>query len=319
MRRESLPEKPDVTASQEVRSLVVLAPRVDPVLESPEDAAPPPSPTKIRRSNSWLSHSTAGLDKVGSDESLGRRQTSKITLNAPRDIRNVLLNTTKIHDGDLLFVHAPSDGSPFELAVEKTGAATFRWLREHGTTPDHEDAVAHVAMIVADSASVVEAVPGEGVRMQTLVDFFEEHEAPGTVIFHGQVRATVAQAREAVKHAVAKVGRPYSDCFRPWTDEDCFYCSSLIDYAYGKATGNANFFVAHEYKFVFEPREFWEKYYSDRRKEMPTCAGTNPTLLLHSAAVRYAEIHFATKEPTPPLLMTGLGSVSSFSSFLGYM
>ncbi|CAE7230182.1 unnamed protein product, partial [Symbiodinium sp. KB8] len=101
--------------------------------------------------------------------------------------------------------------------------------------------------------------------------------------------ADEATRQHAAAWALAKVGDPYAQDFQPPTlGRESYYCSSLVDYAYRFAFGRHLVFTDVEFPLQWEPYDFWEKYYRSLNKTIPHFNGSNPTLLLQSAAVTYS-------------------------------
>jgi len=90
--------------------------------------------------------------------------------------------------------------------------------------------------------------------------------------------------------ALGEVGTPYAQEFESPPAE--FYCSSLVDWAFRQAAEGVDVFVPPPLHFtlLFEPRVFWQTYYARRNLTLPVnVSGSNPTLLLQSSAVTFAE------------------------------
>jgi len=199
-----------------------------------------------------------------------------------------------VQSGDLLFVHEPLSGG-LGAAIETTGRATTAWLREHGAPATTDETASHVGLAwrrpVDRSLFVVEALE-PAVRLTPADDFFAQ---PGAVFYVGSLvddRMRAAQ-RAAAEVALAQVGKPYADAFQP--PPAAFYCSSLVEYAFDHALGGSPHpFNTEPFALIFEPREFWQDYYRKMNRTLPgNITGSNPTLLLHSPAVR-----FAVRRPT---------------------
>lgn len=196
-----------------------------------------------------------------------------------------------VQTGDLLFVHEPLSGG-LGAAIEATGRATTAWLRAHGAPATTDETASHVGLAwrrPADgSLFVVEALE-PAVRLTAAADFFAQ---PGAVFYLGSLdddRMRAAQ-KAAADVALAQVGKPYASAFQP--TPAAFYCSSLVEYAFDLALGGAPHpFTAEPFALIFEPREFWQEYYKRMNRTLPIgVTGSNPTLLLHSPAVRF-EVH----------------------------
>jgi hypothetical protein len=193
-----------------------------------------------------------------------------------------------LQSGDLLFVHEPLSGG-LGAAIEATGRATVAWLREHGAPATTDETASHVGLAWRrpgdGSLFVVEALE-PAVRLTPADAFFAQ---PGAVYYVGSLdddRMRAAQ-KTAAEVAVAQVGKPYADEFQP--PPAAFYCSSLVEYAFEHALGGVPHpFNAESFALIFEPRQFWQDYYQKMNRTLPVDAtGSNPTLLLHSPAVRF--------------------------------
>mmetsp|Transcript_11258 Transcript_11258/g.30642 ORF Transcript_11258/g.30642 Transcript_11258/m.30642 type:complete len:262 (-) Transcript_11258:133-918(-) len=201
--------------------------------------------------------------------------------------------------GDLLFVSEPLNLKlPLDKAIQSVGYKTIDWLVQRGREVASKDTAEHVAMVVSDSTghatSVVEAVRIAGTRTLPLDAFFKEF-MPGTKFFHGAMQdITRDQARSAVAFAMRRAGAPYADdfappdpmCTTPWTQN--YYCSSLIDYAYRDALNEELVFTKEPFPLIWDPPEFWDKFYKKLGMERCTGVGSNPTLLMHSPRVEYS-------------------------------
>ena len=103
-----------------------------------------------------------------------------------------------------------------------------------------------------------------------------------------RMRALGAAATQA---ASAQAGTPYASDFEPPPAK--FYCSSLVEWAFGVAAGEKSVFLPPglTFKLLFEPLGFWERYYHGLNQSLPVnVSGSNPTLLLHSPAVRFTTL-----------------------------
>jgi len=217
-------------------------------------------------------------------------------------------SVSELRHGDLLFVSEPLNlAAPLDRAIHDVGHATIAWLRQRKIAVARDDIAEHVAMVVADglghAVAVVEAARICGVRVLPLNAFFQEF-MPGSRFFHGQLAgATRDQASKAVSFAMQRAGAPYSDDFSapsplattPWTQ--AFYCSSLVDYAYREALGRETVFTEEPFPLTFVPEDFWDGYYREQGRARPQGDGSNPTLLLHSPAVRYSALHPSVAQP----------------------
>mmetsp|Transcript_12128 Transcript_12128/g.22877 ORF Transcript_12128/g.22877 Transcript_12128/m.22877 type:complete len:225 (+) Transcript_12128:64-738(+) len=190
--------------------------------------------------------------------------------------------------GDLLFVHRPTNVSdPLSRAIEATGLATVRWLEAHGRHVLHKDTAAHVAMVV-NATTIVQAA--SDVELISVENWWSSYAAAATVFVGALPSAGEAARGRAVQWALGKVGEPYAENFQPPTlGRESFYCSSLVDYAYRFAFQRQLVFTDIEFPLQWEPRDFWERYYRGLNQTIPQYNGSNPTLLLQSAAVTYSK------------------------------
>lgn len=205
----------------------------------------------------------------------------------------------ELRHGDLLFASEPLNlRLTLDKAIQAVGYKTIDWLVQRGVEVPSKDTAEHVAMVVSDSTghatSVVEAVRVAGVRTLPLEMFFKEF-MPGTKFYHGQLRdVTREQARDAVAFAMRRAGAHYADdfappdpmCTTPWTQT--YYCSSLVDYAYRDALKEELVFTKEPFPLIWEPEEFWDKFYKKAGMQRYCGFGSNPTLLLHSPRVEYS-------------------------------
>eukprot|EP00928_Gymnodinium_smaydae_P083636 TRINITY_DN66882_c0_g1_i1.p1 TRINITY_DN66882_c0_g1~~TRINITY_DN66882_c0_g1_i1.p1 ORF type:complete len:273 (+),score=29.60 TRINITY_DN66882_c0_g1_i1:48-821(+) len=198
-----------------------------------------------------------------------------------------------LRPGDLLFVEEPRDDlSELNNAIDCVGDSTIKWLEARGRAVARRDTAIHVGMIRTGGrdATAIDAYRGVGVRSLALPLFLSEW-SKRCKVYHGRVQGvSVGDAEQAVRFAEEKLGAEYSEAYLPPDDEnDAYYCSSLIDYSFQSALKKRLVFTNEPFSLIFEPHEFWEKYYRERHERVPTCVGSNPTLLLHSPCVKYYE------------------------------
>lgn len=198
--------------------------------------------------------------------------------------------TQRVQTGDLLFVHEPCGGG-IGAAIEQTGQATVRWMHSHGAPEATQETASHVALAwrraADDELFLVEALEPK-VRLTSAHDFFTRSGANAVFYLATFVDQQMRQARgHAANIALAQVGKPYADEFQP--PPASFYCSSLIEYAFGQALGGeAHPFNPEPFVLIFEPESFWREYYAKLHRTVPTnITGSNPTLLLHSRALSF--------------------------------
>ena len=203
-------------------------------------------------------------------------------------------STTQLfQSGDLVFVRPYIDAaSALDSAIADVGAATIAWLRDHGTAVASNETAVHVAIAWRNASaggalSFIEATPPM-VRLTPAAMFWRGW--PSAAFFHGRLRNGRARAagQRAAALALSMLGVRYSEDFGPPPRE--FYCSSLVRWAYLRATGDSHVFIDERtFPLIFVPRAFWEKYYRSRNETLPppNTTGSNPTLLLHSPHVSF--------------------------------
>ena len=209
------------------------------------------------------------------------------------------------HSGDLLFVRPRSNlSSPLDNAIIAVGNATIEWLRARGVWTPTDETSAHVGIVLrnATTLAIVEATP-PAVRLTRWSDFFSAW--PEASFYHGRPTKGVAQyAAAAARLALSQLGAPYASDYAPPSSGE-FYCSSLVAWAYGKASGDAYAILPTDTPFplIFVPHAFWQSYYARLNLTLPPAntTGTNPTLLLHGPNVSFEALR---PPPAPPLLST---------------
>ena len=120
---------------------------------------------------------------------------------------------------------------------------------------------------------------------------FWRRQSPGSVFHLGVAAAGRDRAlgRAAAAAAAAERGKPYAAAFGPPPAQ--FYCSSLVEYAYRRASAGRRVFWNGSFPLIFEPPAFWRAYYARMGVRVPANAtGSNPTLLLDSGAVERREV-----------------------------
>ena len=194
--------------------------------------------------------------------------------------------------GDLIFVRPPWDpASDLDNAILATGAATIDWLREQGVDVPSNETVVHVGLAwrntTSDELLFVEAIP-PAVTLTPARTFFASWSS-GSTFYRGRLLNPLVRARgeHAAQIAMQQRGKPYADDFgRPPRE---FYCSSLVEYAYRRATAVETVFVPAPFPLIFVPLDFWEGYYAAMNQTIPVNqTGSNPTLLLHSPHVEFS-------------------------------
>lgn len=205
---------------------------------------------------------------------------------------------SKFRTGDLIFVRPQLDAtSPLEAGILATGAATITWLRSQGVTVSGNVTATHVAMaLVNDSTgclSFVQALPP--VVAETSAVDFSHSTLPTTTFYRAWFRDSALQtqlAQAALAAATTQLGKPYANDFQEPPSE--FYCSSLVEWSYRTAASGRRVFLPQsvpDFTLIFEPHAFWEQYYKELGLALPVnVTGSNPTLLLHSPAMRYEAV-----------------------------
>eukprot|EP00747_Dinoflagellata_sp_TGD_P170490 gnl/TRDRNA2_/TRDRNA2_202187_c0_seq1.p1 gnl/TRDRNA2_/TRDRNA2_202187_c0~~gnl/TRDRNA2_/TRDRNA2_202187_c0_seq1.p1 ORF type:complete len:302 (+),score=39.77 gnl/TRDRNA2_/TRDRNA2_202187_c0_seq1:22-927(+) len=200
--------------------------------------------------------------------------------------------------GDLIFVrpifNMSGSNRQFERAILSSGVATIRWLQAQGVPipPENaEDIATHVAvaMLTDEGLHFIEAVPKFGVKMTPLRDF-RSHNKGASFYRASAVGSAEPYGAQAADVARKQLGAPYANLFEQ-PSEGVFYCSSLVDYAFRVASGRP-ILVPWDFHMLFEPEDFWKRYYAERNQTVPIGKlGSNPTLLLHSPAVTYTHVN----------------------------
>eukprot|EP00041_Stephanoeca_diplocostata_P031138 m.963503 g.963503 ORF g.963503 m.963503 type:complete len:887 (-) comp23896_c0_seq2:3267-5927(-) len=203
-------------------------------------------------------------------------------------------NIDSIADGDLVFVQPPLDiHVGLDAAILAVGRATIAWLRSNGVAVHSNETVVHVALATRDATfgnlSLIEAI--EPTVTKTPAAEFFARDGPSARYFRGKFRnESVGKfAGRAVTEATRMLGKPYATDFQPPPKD--FYCSSLVEYSFQTVMHQQHVFIDQDFKLIFVPSEFWEKYYRAMNMSVPVnVSGSNPTLLLHSPVVSFEEI-----------------------------
>lgn len=126
------------------------------------------------------------------------------------------------------------------------------------------------------------------VRITTAADFFSRVGAGD--LFRGAPDQALRQhSASAVLAALTQLGKPYAQDFRPPPSE--FYCSSLVEWAYERASGAAHVLVPQvAFALIFEPQDYWRAYYKAMNQTLPHANGSNPTLLLQSTRLDVSRV-----------------------------
>ncbi len=175
-----------------------------------------------------------------------------------------------LQEGDLLF--QDSDCGPFCAAIEKV---------THGVNGAN---FSHVGMVIQGSNSeytVLEAVT-QGV-IETSIDTFlnrsyDEHNKPKVLV--GRLKPKYQSLiQNAVKTALKHKGKAYDDVFD--INNDKYYCSELIYYAFKEANNGTPIFQlrAMTYKDPSTKKTFpiWEEYFQKLGAFIPEgMPGLNP-------------------------------------------
>ena len=202
----------------------------------------------------------------------------------------MLAAASDVKTGDQVFVHpafAPS--SALDNAILATGEATVSWWRSRGVNASNETA-SHVALAYRNESGslfFVEAIPPR-VTVTPSSAFWQR--TSDATLYLGRVRDARVRALggAAAQLARAQAGTPYASDFGPPPRE--FYCSSLVDYAYQRTSGDARVLVPEDFRLLWVPLHFWEDYYRQMGQPLPNTTGSNPTLLLHSPAISFTRL-----------------------------
>lgn len=207
--------------------------------------------------------------------------------------RAVSRTVAALQPGDLLFVDEPRQTfGDLDKAIDCVGSSTIQWLEARGRVVAQRDTAIHVALVQSsgNDASVIDAYRGIGVRRIALPLFLKQW-SPQCRIYHGRLQGVGSELSQiAADFAEGKVGLNYCEKYSP-PDAigEAYYCSSLVDYAFRFALQKTLVFTCEPFKLIFEPHDFWEDYFRKRQQVLPSCYGSNPTLLLHSPCVKYYE------------------------------
>ena len=219
-------------------------------------------------------------------------------------------DVTHFRTGDLIFTQPPLDPKfPVNDAILAVGNATIAWLRAHGVEvpANNRQLASHVAIAWRNASaggtlSFIEATPPV-VQLTPAGEFVCRWA--GASLYAGVFRSASMRrhGERAAQFALTQLGKPYSVDFEP--PPSSFYCSSLVEWAYERASREKHVFVQSTFYLIFVPRDFWVEYYARRNLTLPppNMTGTNPTLLLHSPYVRYHTITLlALAPPATPTL-----------------
>ena len=214
--------------------------------------------------------------------------------------------SSALSTGDLVFVRPTLNRSlPLDAAILDVGAATIDWLRDVDRVPVATNFTAvHVAMALRNATTgalaFVEAVP-PAVQLTPEAAFWGGWR--GATFYRGVLRDPQQRrlGGAAALLALSQRGRPYADDFAP-PSSGRFYCSSLVSWAYRAAASlpaNRSLFVDRPFPLIFVPRDFWADYYAQLGLKLPpsNTTGSNPTLLLHSAAVDASPLQSPLQSP----------------------
>ena len=171
-----------------------------------------------------------------------------------------------LKSGDLLFVS--SAASSFEQAIADV------------TNDELQQNFSHVGLVnVTDSGVyVIEAAPNHGVVYRPIAEF--EQENIEKLIFTGRLKTQYQQwIPEAISHAYLHLGKPYDYAFD--FDNDDYYCSELIYFAFAEASKKPDVFETPP--MTFKPSEdadflpFWVDYFAKLNIPIPEGKpGVNP-------------------------------------------
>lgn len=181
-----------------------------------------------------------------------------------------------LQQGDLLFCIEQADGGGLGEAITSVtqGAQSL--------------SISHVAIYVgtrtdegAASASpcVIEAVPGQGVRLIAFQDFIENAGHDSTMsplVIAGRLRDTAGVAM-SIQRSFRYLGRPYDYLYEP--TDSAIYCSELVQLSYLRSDGRAVFpTIGMTFRDASgEIAPYWQQLYAEHGRPVPEGEpGTNP-------------------------------------------
>jgi hypothetical protein len=152
---------------------------------------------------------------------------------------------------------------------------------------------AHCALVIEinDTLKVIEAI-GNAVQINSLDKFFSRNS--DTIYLVGRLKSEFQNLiTEAQQQALTLAGKPYDDAFL--IDNDSYYCSELIYFAYKNANNGEEFFSLAPMTFkdpetgeTFKP---WLEYYQNINTEIPEGKlGLNPGSISLSNKIDIFEI-----------------------------
>ncbi len=147
-----------------------------------------------------------------------------------------------------------------------------------------------------DSWYVLEAV-GKGVSMTDLKDFLTRHldEDGNPKVMVGRLKAEHRYLiPDAIKEAQRHLGKPYDHVFN--FDNDAFYCSELIHFAFKAANSDQDFFTPEPMTYkdpdTGELFPIWDAYFKKLGEQVPEGEfGLNPGSMSLAPILEMISLH----------------------------
>lgn len=183
-----------------------------------------------------------------------------------------------------------------DLLFQVTSASDFTDAITEVTSGRQGIPYSHVAIVVRtrEGMRVLEAVPGEGVRLITFDRFLDNSARRG-----GRPLLMAARLRErhlsdgACRRALALVGRPYDAAFMP--GDQALYCSELVQVCFLDGEGNP-LFASRPMNFrdsTGQIAPYWLEHYARLGLPVPQdVPGTNPGALSRDPQLRVVYSYF---------------------------
>ena len=176
-----------------------------------------------------------------------------------------LLNTKKCKDGDFVFVS--SDSSAFDEAVANV------------TKNSRNFNFSHVGLIHCTDSGVfvIEAIT-KGVCYTSADTFW--HRNSNSAIKMARLKAEYQKyIPAAIAQALRCIGKKYDFAFD--MENDVYYCSELLYFAFVQSSGDSLFFELSPMTFIDKTTNdyypYWETYFSDLKMDIPEGKlGLNP-------------------------------------------
>jgi len=195
------------------------------------------------------------------------------------DESTVQPNAIQFEDGDILFQDL--DCGPFCDAIEKV-------------TVGYKGAnLSHVGMVVnteSGNTQVIEA-NGNGVIFTHLDTFLQRQldDKGNPKVIHARLNSDYGKLiPTAIKESKALLGKPYDEVFD--INNDSYYCSELIYWAFKNANGGTPLFELKPMTFIDPDTDktftIWEDYYEDLGVSIPEgLPGLNPGGMSTAASI----------------------------------